>query len=202
MRQFDGDTLVLATHNKGKVEEISDLLSGYVQSFPTAATLGLSEPEETGVTFAENAIIKAVSAMKESGLPALSDDSGLAVTALDGAPGIYSARWGGENKDFKMAMTRVHDELGEAADRTAAFVCALALAWPDGHIETFEARCEGEIVWPMRGDQGHGYDPVFQPKGFSTTFAEMGMAEKQKLSHRGKALRMMFDGCFATRKRA
>lgn len=202
-RMFDGDTLVLATHNQGKVEEIAALLAGRVAKFPTAATLGLGEPEETGATFEENAIIKAMAAMEESGLPALADDSGLAVSALNGDPGIYSARWaidGDGNKDFPMAMQRVHEALGDSEDRSAAFVCVLALAWPDGHVETFEARCEGAIVWPPRGEGGHGYDPVFQPDGHSTTFAEMSMDEKQALSHRGKALRLMFEACFAPKK--
>lgn len=205
-RRFDGDTLVLATHNQAKVEEISDLLAGRVDKFPTAGTLGLSEPEETGTTFTENAILKVKAAVAESGMPALADDSGLAVNALNGEPGLYSARWAEtENgRDFNYAMKRVHEALlargGDSVDRSAAFVCVLALAWPDGHIETFEARCEGEIVWPPRGAEGHGYDPVFQPEGYDTTFAEMGLAEKQKLSHRGKALRMMFEACFAKKK--
>ena len=143
--------------------------------------------------------------MKETGLPALADDSGLAVSALNGDPGIYSARWAindNGKKDFPMAMKKVHEAIGDNSDRSAAFVCALALAWPDGHVETFEARCEGEIVWPPRGEHGHGYDPIFQPAGFDKTFAELTMEEKQALSHRGKALRMMFDACFASATKA
>lgn len=205
VRKFDSDTLLLATHNQGKIVEISALLADYVANFPNASSAGLEEPEETGVTFAENAILKAEAAMKATGLPALADDSGLAVAALNGDPGIYSARWAIDedgNKDFHMAMKTVHEAIGDNPDRSAAFVCALALAWPDGHVETFEGRCEGEIVWPPRGEHGHGYDPIFQPAGFDKTFAELTMDEKQALSHRGKALRMMFDACFVSAQKA
>lgn len=195
MRKFDGDELVVATHNKGKAREIAELLSPYVANFYTAGELDLPEPEETGSTFAENAILKAVAAAKGSGKPALADDSGLAVNALNGDPGIYSARWGGPEKDFNIAMKKVHEELGDAKDRSAYFVCTLALAWPDGHSEVFEGRVHGEIVWPMRGEKGFGYDPVFQANGYDITFAEMDPAEKQAISHRAQAFELLVQNC-------
>lgn len=192
------DELVIATHNAGKAREISALLRPYVRSFFTAGELNLPEPEETGSSFAENAKIKALAAAKSAGKPALADDSGLSVIALDGAPGIYSARWGGETKDFALAMRRVYDELEalKATDRSAAFVCALALAYPDGQCVTFEGQCEGDITWPPRGDKGFGYDPIFQPAGYSQSFAEMDSALKQALSHRGKAFALLVEGVF------
>lgn len=192
------DNLVIATHNKGKAKEISALLKPYVSDFYTAGELNLPEPEETGKTFAENATLKAVAAAKASGKPALSDDSGLAVNALDGAPGIYSARWGGENKDLDLAMEKVHTALDEAKseDRSAAFVCALALAFPDGTCQVFEGRAQGTIIAPARGDMGFGYDPIFQPDGFQKTFAEMNSEEKQKLSHRAKAFGLFIKNVF------
>lgn len=192
------DELVIATHNAGKAREISALLRPYVRSFFTAGELNLPEPEETGSSFAENAKIKALAAAKSAGKPALADDSGLSVIALDGAPGIYSARWGGETKDFALAMRRVYDELEalKATDRSAAFVCALALAYPDGQCITFEGQCEGDITWPPRGDKGFGYDPIFQPAGYSQSFAEMDSALKQALSHRGKAFALLVEGVF------
>lgn len=195
MRKFDGDELVVATHNKGKAREIAELLSPYVANFYTAGELDLPEPEETGSTFAENAILKAVAAAKGSGKPALADDSGLAVNALNGDPGIYSARWGGLEKDFNIAMKKVHEALGDAKDRSAYFVCTLALAWPDGHSEVFEGRVHGEIVWPMRGEKGFGYDPVFQANGYDITFAEMDPAEKQAISHRAQAFELLVQNC-------
>src|SRR4029077_2213956 len=151
--------------------------------------LNLPEPEETGTSFHENAVLKARTAALASGIPALADDSGLCVTALKGMPGIYSARWAGPGKDFKPAMQRVHDEIGNNKDRSAHFLCVLALAWPDGHIETIEGRVDGAINWPPRGDQGHGYDPFFVPIGESRSFAEMADREKDAISHRGKATR-------------
>lgn len=195
MRKFDGDELVVATHNKGKAREIAELLSPYVSNFHTAGDLDLPEPEETGSTFAENAILKAVAAAKGSGKPALADDSGLAVNVLNGDPGIYSARWGGAEKDFNIAMKKVHEALGDAQDRSASFVCTLALAWPDGHAEVFEGRVHGTIVWPMRGEKGFGYDPVFQADGYDITFAEMDPAEKQSISHRARAFDLLVQNC-------
>ncbi len=190
--------LVIATHNSGKAKEISELLEPYVQNFYTSAELKLPEPEETGATFSENAKLKALIAAKESGKPALADDSGLSVNALDGAPGIYSARWGGDNKDFDMAMNRVHVSLDEAKseDRSAEFVCALALAYPDGNCEVFEGRTQGTIISPARGDMGFGYDPIFQPNGSMKTFAETTPEEKQKLSHRAKAFGLLVKAVF------
>jgi XTP/dITP diphosphohydrolase len=191
-----GGTLIVASHNQGKVREIRDLLAPFGITVQSAADLNLPEPEETEDSFIGNAKLKALAAAQSANLPALSDDSGLAVTALGGAPGIYSARWAGESKDFALAMERVHTELGDTADRSAAFVCALCLAWPDGHSETFEGRVEGSIVWPMRGERGFGYDPVFVPDGHSVTFAEMDPSEKHSMSHRARAFAQMVEACF------
>lgn len=185
--------LVLATHNKGKIKEFSELLSPYFERFITADELSLPEPEETGEHFSENAILKARAAADASGLPALADDSGLAVTALGGAPGIYSARWAGADKDFQAAMARVNKELADSADRSAAFVCALALAFPGGQVLSFEGRCEGAIIWPPRGTGGFGYDPIFQPAGHDRSFGEMNADEKHALSHRAKAARQLAE---------
>lgn len=196
MRKFTEDTLVLATHNKGKIHEFEALLAPYITSFSSSYELGLTEPEETGSTFTENATIKALSAAKESGKPALADDSGLSVYALNGDPGIYSARWAGPEKDFDMAMEKIHTMLGDNNDRSAAFVAVLALAWPDGHTETFEGRAEGTIIWPPRGDRGFGYDPFFLPDGFQQTFAEMTREEKQAISHRAKAFHALQSALF------
>jgi XTP/dITP diphosphohydrolase len=191
-----GGTLIVASHNQGKVREIRDLLAPFGITVQSAADLNLPEPEETEDSFIGNAKLKALAAAQSANLPALSDDSGLAVTALGGAPGIYSARWAGKSKDFTLAMERVHTELGDTADRSAAFVCALCLAWPDGHSETFEGRVEGSIVWPMRGERGFGYDPVFVPDGHSVTFAEMDPSEKHSMSHRARAFAQMVEACF------
>ncbi len=191
-----GGTLIVASHNQGKVREIRDLLAPFGITVQSAADLNLPEPEETEDSFIGNAKLKALAAAQAANLPALSDDSGLAVTALGGAPGIYSARWAGESKDFAFAMERVHRELGDTTDRSAAFVCALCLAWPDGHSETFEGRVEGSIVWPMRGERGFGYDPVFVPTGHSVTFAEMDPSEKHSMSHRARAFAQMVEACF------
>lgn len=196
MRKFTGGKLVLATHNKGKVVEIGNLLAPYGCTVVSAGELGLPEPEETGLTFAENAIIKAQAAASESGEVALADDSGLAVNALGGEPGIYSARWAGPEKDFAMAMRQVNEKLGVAADRSAAFICVLALAWPDGHVETIEGRCPGTLVWPPRGEGGFGYDPMFLPEGSSQTFGEMSLGDKQAISHRARAFRALIAACF------
>lgn len=187
-RPFTEETLVIATHNKGKLLEFQELIGARVPHVLSAADLNLPEPEETGSTFLENATLKAVAAAKASGFPALADDSGLCVTALGGQPGVETARWAGPSRDFVMAMNRIHEELGDSKDRSAQFVCVLVLAWPDGHTETVEGRCTGKIVWPMRGTQGHGYDPVFLPDGEIRTFAEMDMKQKNAISHRARAL--------------
>jgi XTP/dITP diphosphohydrolase len=185
---FDHKRLVIATHNAGKMREFTAALSLYIKDIVSAATLNLPEPEETGVTFAENALLKARAAPRLPNDIALADDSGLCVNALQGQPGIYSARWGGPTRDFAMAMRRIDKELGDNPDRTAYFECVLALVWPDDHTELFEGRVHGHLVWPPRGDQGHGYDPIFVPQGHDKTFAEMSLEEKNALSHRGIAL--------------
>lgn len=186
--------LVLATHNAAKVREIGDLLKPlHIEVLP-AVDLGLPEPDETGTTFAENAVLKALLAAQASSLPALADDSGLSVYGLDGNPGIFSARWAGPEKDFDLAMKKVHDALGANLDRSAAFVCTLALACPDGDCEIFEGRIEGTLVWPPRGTGGFGYDPMFQPIGETRTFGEMSPAEKKAISHRAKAFALLVDG--------
>lgn len=197
MRRFTGGTLVIATHNPGKLQEFRELLGTRVPEIVPAGELNLPEPEETGDTFLENAIIKARAAAKASGHVALADDSGLCVTALGGKPGLHSARWAGPDKDFNAAMKRIHDELGASPGRSAYFVCVLALIWPDGHAGIIEERCNGTIVWPPRGNKGHGYDPVFMPDGHDRTFAEMDAAEKHALSHRGKALRALAERYFS-----
>jgi len=197
-RCFDGGRLVVASHNPGKVREIDDLLRPFDVQPVSAGELGLPEPVEDGLTFEANAILKAEAAANQSGLPALSDDSGLVVTALDGAPGIFSARWGGPEKDFWHAMQRVHEEIGENPDRSAQFVCALALAWPDGHVETFLGTVDGTLVWPPQGDRGFGYDPMFMPLGGDETFSEMDQAHKHAISHRADAFRKMVTACFET----
>jgi XTP/dITP diphosphohydrolase len=201
MRKFAGERLLVATHNKGKLEEIADLLAPFGVSVVGAAELNLPEPDETETTFIGNARIKAHAAAQATGLPALADDSGIAIDALDGAPGVYTADWAEtpKGRDFVMAMTRAHDEL-EAANaphpRTARFCCTLVLAWPDGHDEVFEGVMPGKVVWPMRGDQGHGYDPMFQPDGYLQTFGEMDRWEKNRISHRADAFRKLVAGCF------
>lgn len=196
LRRFRENDLVIATHNPGKAREISELLKPYVQTFHTAGELNLPEPEETGATFIDNAVLKAKAAAVGSGKVALADDSGLSVTALNGEPGIYSARWGGPDKDFNLAMRKVHEKLGDAKDRSAAFICVLALAWPDGHSEVFEGRIEGHLIWPPRGDKGFGYDPFFIADGYDITFAEMEPSEKHSMSHRAKAFAKLVAGCF------
>lgn len=180
-------TLVLATHNAGKKKEFDTLLNGLVGEVKSAADLNLPEPEETGVTFAENAVLKAVAAMTETGLPALADDSGLAVESLNGDPGIYSARWAGPDKDFTGAMEKINTLLGEE-ERNASFVCVLALAYPDGKIVTFDGHCHGTLVWPPRGLDGFGYDPMFLPEGRGETFGEMSSDDKHAISHRRMAV--------------
>lgn len=181
--------LVVASHNAGKVREIAALLAPLGIEPVSAASLGLPEPEETEATFTGNAALKARAAADASGLPALADDSGLEVFALDGAPGVYSARWAGADKDFAFAMQRVHDELEQrgARDLSARFVCALALAEPGGEMHVFEGEARGIIVWPPRGEKGFGYDPMFEPTGYSRTFGEMTHDEKLPLTHRARA---------------
>ncbi|HKA79200.1 MAG TPA: RdgB/HAM1 family non-canonical purine NTP pyrophosphatase [Xanthobacteraceae bacterium] len=185
--------LVIATHNPGKLVEMRELLMPYGIEAVSGGELGLSEPEETGTTFRENARIKASAAAAASGLPAFADDSGLAVDALNGDPGIYSARWAGPDKDFRHAMQTIEDKLralgaGSPQQRRAHFVSALCVAWPDEHVEEFEARVDGTLVWPPRGDKGFGYDPMFQPDGHDRTFGEMPGEEKHGLPPRGKGL--------------
>ncbi|WP_109313810.1 RdgB/HAM1 family non-canonical purine NTP pyrophosphatase [Ruegeria sp. AU67] len=200
-RKFDGERLLVATHNKGKLEEMTHLLEAFGVKVVGAAEMNLPEPEETEDTFVGNARIKAHAAAQATGLPALSDDSGITIDALDGAPGVYTADWAetGNGRDFLMAMTRAHDEL-EAAQaphpRTAQFRCTLVLAWPDGHDEVFEGVMPGQLVWPIRGENGFGYDPMFQPDGHDVTCAEMVPAEKHKISHRGRAVNAFVQGCF------
>ena len=204
-----GTKLVLASHNAGKVREIVELLKPFHVTVVSAAELGLDEPEETGASFADNALIKAQAAAMASGLPALADDSGLVVPALGGAPGIYSARWAGPDKSFTTAMARVQRELtaqqpaGGSGDDRAHFVCALALCWPaitfDGAAvcRIFEGRVDGRLVWPGRGSHGFGYDPIFIADGQSQTFGEMDPAAKHAISHRAEAFRKLVAACFA-----
>jgi XTP/dITP diphosphohydrolase len=196
-RRFAGDRLVIASHNPGKIVEIADLLRPFAVAVMAAADFGLPEPEETGATFVANARLKATAAAGGSGLPALADDSGLVVPALGGAPGIYSARWAGPTKDFAVAMARVEDELAGTADRSARFDCALCLAWPDGHCETFEGTVEGQLIFPPRGANGFGYDPIFLARGRDTTFGEMDPLDKHRISHRADAFAKLVAGCFA-----
>jgi XTP/dITP diphosphohydrolase len=209
VRKLDRGRLVIASHNEGKVREIRDLLGPYGIEPVSAAELDLPEPDEIGVSFIENADLKARAAADLSGLPALADDSGLCVEALGDRPGIFSARWAlaepnvspeagpGEVsgvRDFGLAMRRVHDELealGPKASRSAHFVCALALCWPDGHSEWFEGRADGTLAWPPRGANGFGYDPIFVPAGRNETFGEMEPAEKHAMSHRADAFRKL-----------
>jgi XTP/dITP diphosphohydrolase len=185
--------LVIATHNPGKLAEMRGLLAPYGIEATSAGELKLSEPNETGMTFRDNARIKAAAAARATGLPAFADDSGLAVDALDGAPGIYSARWAGADKDFRRAMHEVETRLQERGATTperrrAHFISALCVAWPQGDREEFEGRVDGVLVWPPRGDNGFGYDPMFLPDGHARTFGEMSREEKHELPPRGKGL--------------
>ncbi|MET4805707.1 RdgB/HAM1 family non-canonical purine NTP pyrophosphatase [Limibacillus sp. MBR-115] len=182
-----GDKIVIASHNNGKVGEIGALLAPWGIMVRSAAQLGLVEPEETASTFAGNAELKARAAARATGLPALADDSGLAVTALGGNPGIYSARWAGPEKDFGLAMEKVNAALGKSSDRSAVFICVLCLAWPDGNTACFEGLVAGNLVWPPRGKRGFGYDPMFVPKGHELSFGEMEPARKHAMSHRAQA---------------
>jgi XTP/dITP diphosphohydrolase len=197
-RPFTGDRLVIASHNQGKVEELSALLAPFEIDTVPAVSLGIPEPDETGDSFEANAALKAKAAAMTSGLPAIADDSGLVVPALDGAPGIYSARWAGPAKDFRIAMQRVHRELADR-DRSAWFVAVLALAWPDGDLELFRGEVAGNLVWPPRGKHGFGYDPIFVPEGGVATFGEIDPTEKHKISHRARAFAKLVDGCLRSR---
>lgn len=201
-RKFDGDRILIATHNAGKLEEMQQLFAPYGVSCVGAAELNLAEPEETEDTFVGNARIKARAAVAATGLPALADDSGITVDALDGAPGVYTADWAEtpNGRDFLMAMTKTHEKLeaaGAAHPRLASFRATLVLAWPDGHEEVFEGRVDGTLVWPIRGRLGHGYDPMFQPEGYDVTFAEMDADQKNRISHRADAFAKLIAGCFA-----
>jgi XTP/dITP diphosphohydrolase len=205
-RKLNGP-VVIATHNPGKLEEMRELLAPYGIDTQSAGDLGLSEPQETGKTFAANARIKALSASRASNRAAFADDSGLAVDSLGGEPGIHSARWAGLHRDFRAAMNRVQTSLVERGakapqERRAHFIAALCLAWPDGHVEEFEGRVDGVVVWPPRGDKGFGYDPLFRPDGFDRTFGEMNAEEKhglppqgQGLSHRARAFMKLAEAC-------
>ena len=200
-RPLAASRLIVASHNAGKVREIAALLAPLRIEAASAAALGLAEPEETGETFAANAALKARAAALASGEPALADDSGLVVPALDGAPGIYSARWAGPGKDFRVAMTRIDRELAArgvaTSDADAHFVCALSLAWPDGHCETMEGRVDGALTWPPRGPHGFGYDPIFVAAGHGESFGEMLPEEKQPLTHRARAFEQLVAACLA-----
>ncbi len=193
MRKLErGTRLVVASHNPGKIREINDLIRPYGMSAVSAGELGISEPEETETTFAGNARLKALHSAKASGLPALSDDSGLEVEALGGAPGVYSARWAGASKDFTYAMQRVEQELqqkfaNDPESRRANFTAALCLAWPDGETKVFEGKVFGHLVWPPRGEKGFGYDPMFLADGEELTFGEMEADAKHAISHRARA---------------
>lgn len=198
--KFTGKKLVLATHNKGKVEEIRNLFKDYDIELIAASDLHLIEPDETEDSFIGNATLKAKAAMAATGLPALSDDSGLSVNALNGAPGVYSADWAEETKgaprNFKMAMERVNKEMGEATDRSAYFTSVLVIANPDGSTFVAEGRIDGQIVWPARGTGGFGYDPMFMPEGEKRTFGEMKLEEKKNYSHRARAFQELLDKYF------
>ncbi len=194
-RQLRKGRLVIASHNAGKLSEIAELVAPFGVDAVAAGSLGLPAPEETGTTFKANAELKALAAAEGAGLPALADDSGLVVLALSDAPGLHSARWAGPERDFARAMARVEEELDDSEDRSAYFLCALALAWPDGHRESFEGRVDGALVWPPRGDRGFGYDPIFLPEGETLTFGEMEPARKHAMSHRARAFARLVADC-------
>ncbi len=196
-RKFMDNKLIIASHNPGKVTEIADLLSAFDINVLSAKSLNLGEPVEDGKTFIANAEIKARAAATASGLPSLADDSGLCVHGLDGDPGIYSARWAGPDKDFNLAMTTINTKLGDIPNRTAHFIAALALCWPDGHMEVFEGRVDGTLVWPPTGDRGFGYDPMFRPDGYDISFGHFDPAKKHKISHRADAFRQLVAACFS-----
>jgi XTP/dITP diphosphohydrolase len=196
-----GARIVVASHNEGKVRELAELFAPYGVACVSAASFGLKEPEETGASFAENAALKAEAAAKASGMTAIADDSGLEVAALGGAPGIHAARWGGETRDFGIAMARVHRELEAkgASDLRANFTCALALAAPQGPVRVFEGKVFGTLIWPPRGSRGFGYDPIFVPDGYGETFAEMAPALKNELSHRMRAFEKLMADIYVER---
>lgn len=199
-RKFTGDELVVATHNKGKLRELEKMFAGRVAKLSSAADHGVESPPETGTTFLENALIKARTVAKKTGKPALADDSGICISALDGDPGVYAADWAeeeGKPRDFGRAMRRVHEEMGNNPDKKAYFVSCLVLAWPDGHYEAAEGYAHGTITWPPRGDKGFGYDPIFIPNGDMRTYGEMEPAEKDSTSHRADAFAKMLAKCFA-----
>jgi len=191
-----GRKLVLASHNRGKLREIEALLRPLGIEVVSAGAMGLPEPEETAPDFAGNARIKAVAAAIASGMPALSDDSGFCAAALNGAPGVHSARWAGPGKDFGHAMGMVHERIGDNPDRRAWFVAALCVGWPDGHTETFVGRIDGSAVWPPRGERGFGYDPMFVPLLAQQTFGEMDPVAKHAVSHRARAFAQVLMSCF------
>lgn len=201
-RRFTEKTLVVATHNLGKAGEIRTMLAPFGVEVLSHGELGLAVPEETGATFLENAELKARAAATATGLPSLGDDSGLSVQALDGQPGLYTADWEGPNRDAMTGMTRIQRELSARgvpdtqAARAATFNCALALAWPDGHVESVLGELRGSIVWPPRGSNGHGYDPIFQPDGWSITCGEMASEVKNRISHRADAFSKLVERCF------
>jgi XTP/dITP diphosphohydrolase len=200
-RRFEGSELVVASHNAGKAAEISDLMAPLGVRALSAAALGLDEPEETGLTFVANAELKARASAKASQKISLADDSGLCVEALGGDPGIYSARWAGASRDFGAAMKKVEDALraangSEAGVRSAYFISVLSLCWPDGRCRSFEGRVDGVLVWPPRGDNGFGYDPMFLMNGMTMTFGEMDPEAKHKISHRAVAFEKLLKGCF------
>ena len=195
-RQFIRQKLVIASHNPGKVHEIRELLSPLGADVVSAGDLNLPEPDETGDTFVANAELKARASMQGSGLAALADDSGLCVNALGGEPGIYSARWAGPSKDFTIAMAAVHNALRDFDDKSAYFICVLALAWPDGHVETFEGKVMGKIIEPARGLNGFGYDPIFIPDGYDISFGEFEAEAKVVIAHRGVAFDQLVKACF------
>ncbi|NQW11614.1 MAG: RdgB/HAM1 family non-canonical purine NTP pyrophosphatase [Alphaproteobacteria bacterium] len=197
-RRLTGGQLIVASHNPGKVREIGELLATYPLDIVAAGDLGLPEPEETGDSFVANAELKARAAATAAGNPALADDSGFCVAALNGDPGIYSARWAGPGKDFGVAMRKVHEavEANGSPDRRAWFTCALSIAWPDGHCETVEGYVHGTMAWPPRGSQGFGYDPMFVPDGGDETFGESEPGWKHRVSHRADAFRQLVARCF------
>ena len=199
-RKFAEDQLVIATHNKGKLREIKALFDSFEFDVVSAGSLGLAEPEETEKSFRGNALLKARAAANATNLPALADDSGLVVAALNGAPGIHSARWASPDGDFDMAMQRVHNELKQvnANDMSAYFVCALALVWPDGYEVCVEGQVAGQVTWPPRGKFGFGYDAIFEPTGYGQSFGEMDPAHKHAISHRADAFAQLIAEAFAT----
>lgn len=196
MRKLIEKKIVLATHNIGKVKEMQAMLDPFGITVLSADDLKLSEPEENGKTFIENAKIKALCAAKEANMPALADDSGLCVHALDNRPGIYSARYNEPKKNgFMYAMEKLNEELSDQKDRSAHFSCAIVIAWPDGQTEEFEGKVNGTLCWPPKGEKGFGYDPMFVPDGYQLSFAELPAEEKNKISHRARALKLFTDHC-------